>query len=188
MVDRCARWIGWWLAYVRYAFVGRGCGFPGYVQVKLKMAHGAPCICHLFSFFISGKFDVAFISIYSPPTMRLFPSPPAQVVAFVLVAAPLVAGFSLSPSPVSSVGVTGAIRSSPAPLFGDARGMVATNAEAEAVAAAEAEAEMGQKRKKTKEVSYAFAGRRNMCAAVCTLVLSSLFSLSLSVLHSCMHA
>ena len=105
-----------------------------------------------------------------------FPSPPAQVVAFVLVAAPLVAGFSLSPSPVSSVGVTGAIRSSPAPLFGDARGMVATNAEAEAVAAAEAEAEMGQKRKKTKEVSYALAGRRNMCAAVCTLV-----SLSLSV-------
>ena len=105
-----------------------------------------------------------------------FPSPPAQVVAFVLVAAPLVTGFSLSPSPVSSVGVTGAIRSSPAPLFGDARGMVATNAEAEAVAAAEAEAEaeMGQKRKKTKEVSYALAGRRNMCAAVCTLVSLSL--------------
>ena len=126
------------------------------------------------------QLDVAFaISIYSPPTMR-FPSPPAQVVAFVLVAAPLVAGFSLSPSPVSSVGVTGAIRSSPAPLFGDARGMVATNAEAEAVAAAEAEAEMGQKRKKTKEVSYALAGRRNMCAAVCTLVS---LSLSVCVLH-----
>ena len=117
------------------------------------------------------------------PTMR-FPSPPAQVlVALVLVAAPLVAGFSLSPSPVPSVGVTGAIRSSPAPLFGDARGMVATNAEAEAVAAAEAEAEMGQKRKKTKEVSYALAGRRNMCAAVCTLVCLSLFCMHM---HACM--
>lgn len=54
--------------------------------------------------------------------------------------------------------------------------MVATNAEAEAVAAAEAEAEMGQKRKKTKEVSYALAGRRNMCAAVCTLVSLSVCS------------
>ena len=114
-----------------------------------------------------------------------FPSSPAQVVALVMVAAPLVAGFSLSSSPVSSVGVTGAIRSSPAPLFGDARGMVATNAEAEAVAAAEAEAEMGQKRKKTKEVSYALAGRRNMCAAVCTLVS---VSLSLSVLRAHAHA
>jgi hypothetical protein len=91
--------------------------------------------------------------------MRFLPRS-VWLAAFALTA-PLVAGFSLLPSPIStSYGVQGAVRSSPEPLVGRApaaavvmaRRMVATNAEAEAVAAAEAEAEMGQKRKKTKEV------------------------------------